>query len=507
MSSSSRNFDLEYDEYKERRNAAGMGSRASSRNGRFKPVDQEKEKAKKEIGDYGLPKNEYQMQGYNERSSDVGADPLASVRTLRNNLRVMSLEHRDKDEPVKAHLCQSACDDLSKAEKQLVDLSHKRSDAVVRGDTRQVESIAKDMERVKSDAIRNAYSDLMMEDGAMKAFGVNSKWTPDKNPMPADDWKPMTPMKPRKRAETPKRSESRQSVRRGNNDNGDGRMASRASSRSAERRVIPTEPESRKPKATRKNQRLSTIGHVPEAIPVDSPLAGGSTVQDDPYKMPTYVGRCPHCQLTEAGLGKPGGMEKHYARYCKVMTSCKYCMKLTMVSQLTDHLIYRCEFLQDTMEACNDCGLAIEKEDQKRGASHPMCRGRRPPSGAQWCPLCTIAVEDNEENWREHLLSNCYNNPRRDGPEKDPWEMKQQQDDILKGAAEKKRREKEEEEQRKKEAELKTQQQQVVVNNTGYPGRMIDADKLVVALQEIQERKKAEKKKKLKDIEKENAAN
>ena len=52
--SSSRNFDLEYDDYKERRNAAGIGSHASSRNGRFKPIDVEKEKAKKEIGDYGL---------------------------------------------------------------------------------------------------------------------------------------------------------------------------------------------------------------------------------------------------------------------------------------------------------------------------------------------------------------------------------------------------------------------------------------------------------------------
>lgn len=71
------------------------------------------------------------------------------------------------------------------------------------------------------------------------------------------------------------------------------------------------------------------------------------------------------------------------------------------------------------------------------------------------------------------------------------------------GAKEKKKREMEEEERLKKEAEIRRQQQQVVVNNTGYPGKMIDADKLVVALQEIQERKKAEKKKKLKDIEKE----
>lgn len=225
------------------------------------------------------------MQGYQEKSSEVGTDPLGAVRTLRNNLRVMSLEHRDKDEPVKAHLCQAACDDLSKAEKQLVDLSHKRSDAVVRGDSKQAEKTSKDMERVKSDAIRNAYSDLIMDDGTMKAFGVNSKWTPDKNPMPPDDWRPMTPMKPRKRAETPKgrKTESRQSLR-GNNDNGERRM----SVQSAERRVIPTEE--RKPKPTKRNQRLAEVGHVPEAIPVATPLSGGSTVQDDPYKMPTYVG-------------------------------------------------------------------------------------------------------------------------------------------------------------------------------------------------------------------------
>ncbi|CAI2348439.1 unnamed protein product [Caenorhabditis sp. 36 PRJEB53466] len=497
---SSRNFDLEYDDYKERRNAAGMGSRASSRNGRFKPIDAEKEKKKQEVGEFGLPSNEYQMQGYKEKRSDVGADALASVRTLRNNLRVMSLEHRDKDEPVKAHLCQSACDDLSKAERQLVEMSHRRSDAVVRGDTKQVEKIAADMDRVKSDAIRNAYSDLMMDDGTMKAFGVNSKWTPDKNPMPPDDWKPMTPMKPRKRAETPngRRTESRQSVR-GNNDNGERRM----STRSAERRIIPKEET--KPKPIRKNQRLSAVGREPEAIPVETPLLSGSTVQDDPYKMPTYVGKCPHCQVTENGLGRSGGMEKHYSRYCKVMTSCKYCMKLTMVSQLTDHMIYRCEFLLDTMEACNECGLAMDKEDQRRGAGHPMCRGRRPPSGAQWCPLCTIAVEDNEEGWREHLTSNCYNNPRRDGPEKDPWEMKQEQDDILRKARERKQREKEEEEARKR-AEEARKQQQVMVNNSGYPGKMIDADKLVVALQEIQEKKKAEKKKRLKEVEKENTA-
>ncbi|CAB3403319.1 unnamed protein product [Caenorhabditis bovis] len=156
---SSRNFDLEYDDYLKRR-----GSQLPPK--KFTPADEENEaKAKKQVKqDYGLPNNEYFMQGYQEKSADVGSDPIGAVRTLRNNLRVMSLEHKDKDEPVKSFLCQSACDELTKTEKKLLEMSNRRSDAIFRGDTDSAQKIANDMERVKSDAIRNAYSDLMIDD-------------------------------------------------------------------------------------------------------------------------------------------------------------------------------------------------------------------------------------------------------------------------------------------------------------------------------------------------------
>lgn len=37
------------------------------------------------------------------------------------------------------------------------------------------------------------------------------------------------------------------------------------------------------------------------------------------------------------------------------------------------------------------------------------------PEGAEWCPLCSIAVKpaESKEAWTKHLRSDCYNNPRK----------------------------------------------------------------------------------------------
>ncbi|CAB3403320.1 unnamed protein product [Caenorhabditis bovis] len=326
----------------------------------------------------------------------------------------------------------------------------------------------------------------------MKAFGVNSKWTPDKNPTPDDDWRPITPLKQRKRATTPKRDQRAES-----------RQSRRFEPESEEKpKSRPRSSASAEPKPTKKNQRLAEVakyGLLPDVV-----QSANGTVTDDPYKLPTHIGQCPHCQVTENGLGQKGAMEKHFAKLCKVMTTCKYCLKVVMVAHLTDHLIYRCDFLKGTMDECGDCGLAIDKEDKANDSGHPMCRGRKPPSGAQWCPLCTVAVNDDEQDWREHLTTTCYNNPRIDGPERDPYEIKSEQDKILNAAKARKEEEKRKAEEKKKLEEQKQrqqQQQQQAASMTPYPGKMIDADKLVAALQEIQERKKAEKKKKFKELE------
>ncbi|CAD6196591.1 unnamed protein product [Caenorhabditis auriculariae] len=411
--------DLRYEDYVRRRDAE------MAKNGRFAPVEElpeEKEKDKlKGDGRFELPNSEYRSAGYKEKALELGEDPIIAVRTLRNNLRVMSLTHKDKDRPVKAHLCQSACEELSKTEEKLVGLSHDRSDAITRGDVQKAHKIRSEMEKVKSDAIRNTYSDLMIEDSQMKAFGVNSRWTPDKNPSNEMVWRPISPAPPPKRAITPKPRENtpnqrRQSVQTSENPR----------EKTPEVRKIQTPSKSRPAKGIQeKNGRLADLLNTNVNQPIIIPN-GGNMIHDDPYKAPTDIGQCPHCGIIEDGLGRPGSLEKHYARSCKMMCMCKFCMKVVM-------------------------------------------------------------------NWIRHALNECYNNPRKNGPERDPREVQKERSELTRGN---------DKEKQSDEAEAEKYPQHVPVQFVGNSAsnRMIDADKLVVALQEIQERKKAEKRRKQKEI-------
>ncbi|PAV68371.1 hypothetical protein WR25_09735 [Diploscapter pachys] len=271
----------------------------------------------------------------------------------------------------------------------------------------------------------------------------------------------------------------------------------------------------------KKNARLSSV------------LAGGSASgpradgMDDPFAAPTHVGTCPHCGITQNGLGRSGQMDKHYARECKMMNTCKNCLKVVLVPQLTDHYISRCEFVQGRMTHCNDCGLAIDKQDQARGSSHPLCRGRPPPSGAVWCPLCSIAVEDNPESWQKHCVSDCLGNPRQDGPQMDYQQYQDQArayDDpprVMTAAAAPRAmssgRARTPTRSGSRKGSRPPSNGRPATNGKGsgtpndgprgvvesqepvYVGRVIDADKLVAALSEIQEKKKKAKRQALKD--------
>lgn len=47
------------------------------------------------------PNNVYKPSGYQGKSSELGEDPLTTVRTLRNNLRKRALHYEKQDLPVK----------------------------------------------------------------------------------------------------------------------------------------------------------------------------------------------------------------------------------------------------------------------------------------------------------------------------------------------------------------------------------------------------------------------
>ncbi|KIH50714.1 hypothetical protein ANCDUO_19204, partial [Ancylostoma duodenale] len=107
---SSHHFDEEYKEYMERRDRERGRNVATSKSGRFKPtiaeqpepqLSEEKRAQLKGDGSYDIPNNVYHSSGYASRRSQLGEDPISTVRTLRNQLRRMAIRCEEEDTPVR----------------------------------------------------------------------------------------------------------------------------------------------------------------------------------------------------------------------------------------------------------------------------------------------------------------------------------------------------------------------------------------------------------------------
>ncbi|PAV64504.1 hypothetical protein WR25_27223 [Diploscapter pachys] len=185
--------EKEYKDYVRRRQEAGFnGERMTA--SRFVPSRGTSSKDRPKLtghGKYDLPSNEYKSSGFTQRSSELGEDPLTAVRTMRNNLRRLAIMHKNGDRPVKAHLCESACDELTKKEEEIAKLGQQRSTAIMMGNTKEAERLTGKMNEVKESALQGSYADLIVEGDQMKAFGVDSKWTPHGEGFLGDDTRPM----------------------------------------------------------------------------------------------------------------------------------------------------------------------------------------------------------------------------------------------------------------------------------------------------------------------------
>ncbi|VDO87668.1 unnamed protein product [Heligmosomoides polygyrus] len=78
--------------------------------GRFEPVPKrqqsatladDKRRALKGDGSFNLPSNVYHSSGYASRPSELGEDPLSSVRTMRSQMRSLATRYRNSDTPVR----------------------------------------------------------------------------------------------------------------------------------------------------------------------------------------------------------------------------------------------------------------------------------------------------------------------------------------------------------------------------------------------------------------------
>ncbi|KAF8359372.1 hypothetical protein PRIPAC_94367, partial [Pristionchus pacificus] len=64
---------------------------------------------------------------------------------------------------------------------QLITLSKQRTDALMVGDMNKADSIRTRMFQVKDDAVRNNYMDLITDENQVRAYGIESKWTKERN--------------------------------------------------------------------------------------------------------------------------------------------------------------------------------------------------------------------------------------------------------------------------------------------------------------------------------------
>ncbi|RCN38836.1 hypothetical protein ANCCAN_15243 [Ancylostoma caninum] len=321
---SSHHFDEEYKEYMERRKQERDRKVATSKSSRFKPTSTEQPKPQlseekraqlKGDGSYDIPNNAYHSSGYASRRSQLGEDPISTVRTLRNQLRRMAIRCEKEDTPVRAHLCERACDRLTAVEVELTALGRQRSNAVFNGETRKAEELAERMEELKEDAVRDTYSDLVMDKNEMKAFGVNSEWTPAKRPEEAKATPPAPPT-PVKRKTNPVTIETQTE-----------RPISSASTKTP---VEPKKMTESPPRDVRRNARLSAI------LTAQQP-AGNPAEQryDDPYQPANYMGICQFCGEVSPDFGISSRLENHYKTTCLMMSKCRFCSKVVMVGRLT----------------------------------------------------------------------------------------------------------------------------------------------------------------------------
>uniref|UniRef100_A0A915DQA2 Centrosomal protein CEP104 Zn finger domain-containing protein n=1 Tax=Ditylenchus dipsaci TaxID=166011 RepID=A0A915DQA2_9BILA len=144
---------------------------------------------------------------------------------------------------------------------------------------------------------------------------------------------------------------------------------------------------------TKKNERLGLGG----------PQKAGFGVRTDGKKegVISSAAICPYCMGRDPGFVNPEYLKQHMAENCNPLTKCEFCDKIVETSELNDHHLNRCPFVEDSLEACVDCGLARYPGKDR----HPKCRGKKPPDGAAWCPLCSSKVEpaNLRDVWMNHL--------------------------------------------------------------------------------------------------------
>eukprot|EP00033_Pygsuia_biforma_P006303 GCRY01007032.1.p1 GENE.GCRY01007032.1~~GCRY01007032.1.p1 ORF type:complete len:181 (+),score=40.95 GCRY01007032.1:511-1053(+) len=111
---------------------------------------------------------------------------------------------------------------------------------------------------------------------------------------------------------------------------------------------------------------------------------------------------CVFCGYSDPSL-TPEKLDLHFWKDCPMLTACKACGQIVEVSNMDEHLLTECEHAAK-YTGCDVCGLSVPK--QALSTHHKNTRICRPLThGHARCPLCHVDFPEDEEHWRQHLMS------------------------------------------------------------------------------------------------------
>jgi centrosomal protein CEP104 len=100
---------------------------------------------------------------------------------------------------------------------------------------------------------------------------------------------------------------------------------------------------------------------------------------------------------------------------CPLLIECN-CEQVIEIACLNEHLLseWECNNSKDYKQ-CSRCSEAVHVEDFEQHVTSKNCKPQKPAEKATRCPLCKVDVptDEEEQNWRSHLLYQCKENPRR----------------------------------------------------------------------------------------------
>lgn len=183
----------------------------------------------------------------------------------------------------------------------------------------------------------------------------------------------------------------------------------------AEADAKPAREPTREPRESSKQHKGGAKQHTPQQSKEDRPgsqsseaQASARNAQTAPVAEAEEDFTCSFCGAGDKSWNEDV-LDMHYLKDCPLLAPCPACAQVLEIAALPDHLLDECDHKEDYVP-CDVTGLAIRAEEFDAWKISRKCVP--PPDNCFYCPMCLTAVNDSNDDWKQHLVKACRQNLR-----------------------------------------------------------------------------------------------